>query len=660
MRKLPLLIVVSGVLLFASVSATAQDPQSTPEVTQQPTQEQLDQQKAEWSKNAFRLLDEVVNEAQSLHLVDNRIRVQISAADMFWDQNQARARSLFSQAADELVELMRSSDSNSRPGNQARRPTQLRQQLVLTVARHDAQLAYQLLALTKPPVTTPTPNNADLRNPRGQFNPEDNLEQSLLSQVAALDPKFAAQNADQMLDKGQFPRSVGDVISQLQRQDKDAAAKLTDKTLKKLQTANLLTAFDAANLSMSLLSAGPKLPASSTGTSDSTTTVQAGSQQPGRAPVLEQSSYNDLLSTVIDGALKATPQAQVNQRGQMNGRGRGPNGPGSAVAQPSPPTDAQLEQAGARRLLSGLQPLLPQIDQYLPARAQSVRQKLSEMGMGDAARVNFVQAVAVLQQGNASTDSILQAAATAPAQLQSRMYQQAAFKALDEGNTDQARQIATDHLQDNARDKVMQRIDFQEMAKKSANSRIEEIRQSIARIPAEKDRIDLLLQMASDLKTSNAKLSLQLLEEAKQITNHRATNYDHFEQQLKVAHAFASVEPARSFEVMDPGISQLNELLSAAAVLNGFEVNVLREGELPLQGGSGLTSTVTRFGEELALLARSDFNRADSLASRFQTAETRTLARLSIVQGLLGVQPPAQPGQNLFRGFGPNTFLRDN
>lgn len=658
MKKLPLLLFISGVLLFAFIPVRAQDPQPTPDPAQQPTQEELDKQKTELTKSAYRLLDEVVNEAQSLHLVDNRIRVQISAGDIFWDQNSARARSLFMQAADEIGELVRSTDTNSRPGNQLRRPAQLRQQLVLIVARHDAQLAYQLLAATKAP-TVPTPTTADLRNPRGQFNTEDNLEQSLLSQVAALDPKFAAQNADQMLDKGQFPRSVGDVIAQLQRQDKDAAAKLMDKTLKKLQSANLLSTFDAVNLSMNLLSAGPKLPGSSTSTPDSTTTVQASSQQTARTAVLEQSAYNDLLSTVIDNALKATPQAQLNQRGQMNQRGRGPNAPGNASTQAAL-TDAQIEQAGARRLLSGLQPLLPQIDQNLPARAQSVRQKLSEMGMGDSARVNMVQAFAVMQQDNATTEAIMQAASTAPPQLQPRMYQQAAFKALDAGNIDQARQIATDHLQDNARDTVLQRIDLQEMARKSENGRIDDIRLSLSRIPAEKDRIDLLLQMSNDLKKSNPKLGLQLLEEAKQIADHRATDYDHFEQQLKVAHAFASVAPARSFEVIEPGINQLNDLLSAAAVLNGFETNVLRDGELPLQGGSGLTATVSRFGEELAFLARSDFGRAESLAGRFQSAETRTLARLSIVQGLLGVQPTVAPGQNFIRTFGPNAFVRDN
>ena len=617
---------------------------------QQPTAEALEKQKAEFDKNAYRLLDQVIDEAQSLRLIENRVRVQINAADLLWDHNQGRARSLFSLAADGVAEILRTPDTGGRQQgpNQGRRPTQLRQDLVLAAARHDAPLAYQLLAATRPASTTPTAAT-DRRNPRAQLNSEENLEQALLAQVAALDPKMAAQNAEQMLEKGQFPRSLTQVINQLQRQDQEAAAKLTDKTLKRIQAANILTNSEASSLALALLASGPRMPVAAA--------VESATKAPqqSRGPVLDQSPYTDLLSTVIDSAMKATPQTQNNQRGLNTQRGRGPGvgsggpnagGPNNTQAQP---TDAQIEQGNARRLLGGLQAVLPQIDQYLPSRAQAVRQKMTEVGMGDSSRVNTAQAFGALQQGNVNTDTLMQAAAVAPQQMQARIYQQAAFRALDDGNTDLARQIATDHLQANARDAVMQRIDFREMTKKAEGARIDEIRQTLARLQSDGERIDLLLQVAIDQQKTDPKLTLQLLEEARQMTNRRATSYDNFAQQLKVAHAFAAIEPARSFEVLEPGISHLNELFSAAALLSGFEINLFRDGELPLQGGSALTATVTRYGQELALLARSDFERSEMLAGRFQYPESRILVRLSIVQGLLGIQSE-QPSSNFFRG----------
>ncbi|PWT87855.1 MAG: hypothetical protein C5B55_14050, partial [Blastocatellia bacterium] len=287
-----------------------------------------------------------------------------------------------------------------------------------------------------------------------------------------------------------------------------------------------------------------------------------------------------------------------------------------------------------------------------------VRQKMTELGMGDNPRQNFAQAMSQMASGDATADSLVKAAATAPPQMQPRIYQEAASRALDDGNADQARQIANDHLQGSARDVVMQRIEFREMATKAEGVRIEEIRQQISRLTSDNDRIDLLLRMADDIAKSNSKLAKQVLEEARQLTNRRATGYENFEQQLRVAHAFAVVEPARSFEILDSGIGQLNELLTAAAVLNGFEVNIFRDGELPLQGGGGLTAMISRYGQELALLARTDFERSEMVAGHFQLAEPRIMTRLSIIQGLLGLEVQQQQNPGPFRGFGQTFTFR--
>jgi hypothetical protein len=655
------LVLITVLVAFLPLHAqepTAQQPTAQQSTAQEPTSDEAAKQKAELEKNAYRLLDQVIDEIQTLRLPENRIRIQINTADLLWDRNQERARSLFQQASEGVSDLVRSaaaaSTGNQRGGQQPdRRAFALRQELVLAAARHDAPLAYQLFAATKAPVATPASNqnqSNDPRNQRAQFNSDDNLEQTLLGRVAALDPKLAAQNAEQMMAKGQFPRTLGEVISQLQRQDAEAAAKLADKTVSKIQAANILTNNDAASLAQSLLSAGPRV--APTAGSTTSTDAKPQPQQTG-GPVLAASVYTDLLSTVIDSAMKATPQPP-NSQGVNQGRG-GPRGQNFQLQnnQPAQPTDAQIEQNNARRLLSGLQSELPTIDQLLPSRATAVRQKLTELGLGDNSRSNFAQAMNTLQQGNPNADALVQAAAAAPPPMQSRLYQQAAVKALDEGNTDRARQIATDYLQASARDSVMQRIDFKEMAKKADGVRLDEIRQNLSRLSSETDKVGALLQMANDLQKDNPKAQLQLLEEARQVVTHRAANYDQFEDQLRVSRAFASVDAGKSFEILEPGIMQLNELLSAASVLSGFEVNIFRDGEMSManQGGSGLNSTINRYGQELAGLAKIDFGRSEALAGRFQFTEPRIMARLSIIQGALGVAP-SQPNINTFRNFG--------
>src|SRR5689334_21306542 len=252
MTKLLLLFVVLGVT-FVPVLAQDQPAQ------QQPTAEDQEKEKAEREKNAYRLLDQVIDEAQSLRLTENRVRVQIMAADLLWDSNQGRARSLFTTAGEGVAELNRTQqNTNSRRGGGGapNRSFQLRQELVLTAARHDAQLAYQLLAATKAPAPA-VDTNQNARN-RIQITADDNLEQTLLGRIASLDPKLAATNAEQMMDKGTFPRTLPDVLTQLRKQDADAATKLADRTVKKLEAANLLDDNDAANLAQMLIAPGPR------------------------------------------------------------------------------------------------------------------------------------------------------------------------------------------------------------------------------------------------------------------------------------------------------------------------------------------------------------------------------------------------------------------
>ncbi|HEY3024759.1 MAG TPA: hypothetical protein VGJ55_01270, partial [Pyrinomonadaceae bacterium] len=390
--------------------------------TQQPaTDEEKQKEKAANEKRAFTLLEQVVAEGAGLKLPENRIRMQITAADLLWDRNEVRARALFLQAADGVAEMIRTvenKDTDQRQNFQMRTPDQLRQDLVLAVARHNAPLAYQVLASTRS-LTPPPADNSFGQRP----NPEEALEQILLARIASTDPKLALQNAEQLMDKGQYPRTLTSVLGQLQQKDKEAATKLEDKIVQRLESENMLANIDAGNLAIGLLSGGPRVASPST---DPSTPAPAATPSPQRnaGRVLSESSYQDLMRTLIETALKATPAPAGNQRGGNAGRGRGPNAVRQANAQTTL-SDAEIEQNNARRLLSGVQSLLPKIDQYMPDRAQLVRSKIAEVGMGNNNQRNAVgQAMNALQQGNA--DSLMAAAPSAPAQLQPRIYQQAA------------------------------------------------------------------------------------------------------------------------------------------------------------------------------------------------------------------------------------------
>jgi hypothetical protein len=340
------------------------------------------------------------------------------------------------------------------------------------------------------------------------------------------------------------------------------------------------------------------------------------------------------MDNVITAALNTTSLGPVSNN--LRGSGRGPMRAGQPDKQ-TPPDDAQVRQNNALMMLFSLQTMLPQIDQYLPERAPAVRQKLSELGMNNNQMAGFNQMRTLMQEG--TSDSLIAAANVAPPQMQPQLYQQAAQKAVDEGNTDRAVQIASDHLDESARNSIMQSVDFKRAATNVSPEKLNEIRQKLAGLPSDSDRVKFLIELSTTTQKDNPKLALRFLDDARNLVSRKATSYRDFEDQIKVADAYAALDSKKSFEVLEPGIAQLNELLSAAQVLNGFEVEIFQDGELSLRGDSELVRMVARYGQELASLAKIDFDHARMTADKFLLSEPRLNAKLSIVQSVLGVQP---------------------
>ena len=623
-KKIATSLFVLSLVLACAGFAAAQDatsPSATAQQTPDPQQQQEEKLKLE--SKAAALLEQLVTEAQALKLPENRIRVQIAAGDMLWDKSAARARGLFADAAAILGQMMLDVDRTDR--NDMQTLNQLRQDLVLSAGRHDAELGYQLLRSTQPQ-TENTVNGRRFAPPS-----QNALEQMLLATIAATDPKVAYQKATESLDKGEYPTALNRVLAQLQSKDEDAFKKLSDKALSKLNSDALLANRNADNVAIGLLTPGPR-PAS-TSTSSANTTKPSNSQNI-PTPVLSETAFHDLMDNAVTAALTVTSLGTGNNnfpgpRGQM----RGPQ-----QNQQNPPDDAQVRQNNARMMLFALQAMLPQIDQYLPEGASAVRQKLTELGAGNNPNLNFGnQMRTAMQQG--TSDSLAAAASTAPPQVQPRLYQQAAQKAVDEGNSDRALQIANEHLDESGRKSIMQAVDFKRMVTTVSPEKLNEIKQKLAALPSDSDRVKYLIDLSTATQKDNPKLALRFLDDARNLVNKRAASYKEFEDQIKVADAFASVDSKRSFEILETGIAQLNELLSAAAVLNGFEVEIFKEGELSLKSDSDLISMVARYGEELASLAKVDFEHARMTADRFQLAEPRLNAKLSIVQSILGTQP---------------------
>lgn len=627
-RRLAFFLGTFGFLLIQTDVSLAQDQTaSRTEATQpQPASKQKEEATVKRERKAVALLEEVVSTAQSLKLPENRIRVQIAAGEMLWARDETRARALFSQAGAAMAQV---NEQTERADNDdAETMARLRRELVLTAAQHDAELGFQLLNSTRP--LARSEKNAN----ETRIKADDvSLAESLLSIIAAHDPLAAYQKAVESLDRGEYPVTIGNVLRQLYGKDKDKFEKLSKKVLSKLTSNNLIASEEAGNLAVDLLSSGPISEKSQT------------SRAAGQNPALSESAYRELLEATIAAALTAepnnTPHVQdvvgmVGVELDVSTRGaiifNGSSGRSAVFVQPvsaNQPDEEQARQQNIRRLLSKLQKLLQQIDQYLPDRAPAMRQKSTELGVDN-------NQLTSIDLDESTSESLLTAAGQAPSQIQTQIYKQAAQKAIEEGKTDRALQIATDHLDESTRKTVMQAVELKKMVLDGSPERMAKFRQKLAALPSDSARVIAIIDMAVATAKDDQKLALTLLNDARNIVNKRARSYQDFGDQLKLAEAFASLDLKQSFELLESSIAQLNEILAAAAVVNGFEAEVFREGELPLRDGSELRNMVARYGSELGALAKLDFDGARMTADKFQLTEARLLARLLIAQQVLG------------------------
>src|SRR2546426_10291085 len=172
------------VLLASAGFAVAQNATSQTATAQSsPDPQQQQEEKAKLEKKASLLLEQVVSEDGALKLPENRIRVQIAAGDMLWDRSATRAPGLLSDAGAMLSQMILEGNRTDRDEMQTL--NQLRQDLVLTAGRHDAELGYQLLRSTQP--QTNTTNASGGRRPG--FLPPNQPENNLVASTTAIHPQ---------------------------------------------------------------------------------------------------------------------------------------------------------------------------------------------------------------------------------------------------------------------------------------------------------------------------------------------------------------------------------------------------------------------------------------------------------------------------------------
>ena len=575
-------------LLILSTSAAAQSPQATkPE-----SEEEKAKARKEVERKALALLDETLEGAQVLKLAENRAALRLQAADLLWPRDEKRARALFRDAAADLASV-KPGDSE-RGGRAYWFVVQLRSQLVYTAAARDGQLALELLKESRPVLEEGS--NSQWGDPDMELR----MEQSVTALAAESDPKAALRLAEESLDKGITYGILG-MLDKLRRKDSEAATKLAGKIVERLRGATSGERRESLMVGVSLLGMAVKPESGEQAYYNNTPVPSSRAPEKPKPLVMEDSDVRELADLVATAALKNSPAQE-----------------GLAV-------------------LMSIRPLLPELEKRVPARAAQLKLRVAEMDkMLDPRAKAWAQYDSIMSR---PPEEILEEAAKAPADMRGQLYMAAASKLFRAGEAERARAIVNENLRGQERDQMLASLDGAEVARAVEKGSPEDARVVVSRIKSKERRASALAELAilyaakGDKKTAGG-----LLEEARTLIDREPDNEREAEALLEVARGYALVEPAKTFEMIDPLVNQANDMMSAAALLEKFGAGggMFRKGEMVLGPGMGeLGGMYARYVKALAELSRVDFDRTRQTADRFNRDEARLMARLIVARSIL-------------------------
>jgi hypothetical protein len=540
----------------------------------------------ELERKALQLLDEVIKDAQAFKIPENRLRLKAIAASMLWKYDATRARAIFRETLASIVDLLNSQEETDEPRRFREGGTQLRRDVVQMLATRDARMARDFLRATRQASTGSS-------GPEAEADMDLQFEYRLATQIIETDPKQALELAEDSLASG-YSYELINTLRGLRQKDPESAAKLAGEIVAKLRAENPAKMQEIAVVAFNLI----KL-------ISETEAEAAGKEAKKSTPLLEGQNLRDLFEIGVNIALAS-------------------------------PTHLQAFEG-----------YLPLAQKYAPGRVPELRRRLAQQPKtvepatpDDESGADWEKYGEMVEKGTA--EELLAAAMKAPAGgPRQSLYQAAAMKFAEKGEPERAREIITNNVTDESlRKKMLADVERQSSLSAAEQGKLEQVRKSLAGLQTNEERALALAQIATALAgKGEKKIARQLLDEAAEMVNYRAKNAKQMGAQLMVAQAYAKLQPERSLALLEPIVDQLNELLAAATTLGAFilDEEVMRDDEIRLEIFTSVFPIFAgQYTQELQALARYDFDRTRALADRFQRDEVRMMARLLVLQTVLG------------------------
>lgn len=409
---------------------------------------------------------------------------------------------------------------------------------------------------------------------------ERNLEIRLASQIAAENPEMALKLGRKSLSRG-FSHDLLSLLRKLQRKDRETALTLYKEIVSKLTSVGLGRHSPAFYLAQSL----------------------ARSFKP---PVVDDATFRELIKLFITTAF----EHRCDKAGQ---------------------------DSDNRYFCANLGSLLPEMEKIDPSRAAELKRWARPASESAYDAEAYEQVQETIQNG--TVDELLAVAQKHP-QMAEWIYWHAISKAEALGDIDRARKIATDHITDSqSRQRVLDRLDRAQAWRSMTAEKLAEAQAFLITIPHVRQRIEFLVYLANQVGTKDRKAALKLLDQASEMVDTMKPGKEQTQGEIVLAMMYCLEKSDRGLDRMQALMPKLNELVAAAAKLDGYDIHNLRDGEWNMSNQGTIGALLTVLSQNASYFAWCDFDRAVSIAGQFERSEIRLMGQLKLAQAILAGRP---------------------
>jgi hypothetical protein len=585
------------------------------------SQSEKDKQKKEQEKQVLKMLDDAIGDAYTLKLARNRAIVYAISGDLYWKFDEKRGRELFRNMANDIIVSQQEADKEKKDRDDAYMFFEsdfenLRYSVLPFVAKHDADLALELLVQTRPA----KPNK---KQESGMFNYNPNewkirqeieLEQRFAILAADENPDKAIKMMRESLSKG-LSYNLMQLLDKLNKKDADKAKSFSEELISKIKDLDLTKNRQDLGTLVSMLQRATK-PTTSTETNSKSKPFK-----------FTDSQIKDLAEKIFSTY--------------------------------SLPSTNNMEYA------MGFSMIQPMLEKLLPEKISLIKQRQTELNKIIPPEMKQFQEMNKVWNPNSTPEEIIEILPKMNDARKEMAYESLGQKIAAIEDETKAKKLIEQIPDEKFRERANEKYESAKVNRAANAGKLDEAKQLIKNLGKKNNQIKKLVALAIVFEKKKTdkdhETAENLMKDVKALINESPEDEDELNNLMEAVKGYAIVNPNEAFRLFDPIVDQINDVVQASSVLSKYNKrdNNFKKGELMFSverdyWDNGLL--IFRYIEQMQMLGKADFNRMSQFSDRFVRNDARTIVKLFVAQGFLKEEKPDDEkkfsdGENYFEVF---------